>query len=409
MARIGFAWELGGAFGHATACVGLARALEARGHTAALMFRELHPLATLPGCAHYETFQAPVYLHPGEGMAQPVSYADILLGCGYREPASLKRLVAGWLNLLRQCKPDLVVADSAPTALLAARMLGLKRVAFGNGFAIPPRLAPLPAFRPDPNIDPRQVAASDACALANVNEVVAELGGVPLRALMEQFETHEDFLCTFPELDHYGSRPHSPYWGPRFNVDSGDDVRWPYGEGKRVLVYVRNETPQLDPLIDALVAQRCRVAAFIPRLDPARRERLRSAQRLVADRPMRLQPLLQACDLVVSEGGDLAAGALMSGVPQLVLPSQYEQSITGVRLAHLGSAMLLPPDASAADGSAALRRVLGEARFKSSAQAFARRYAAFSPAEQQRRIVLRIEEILAGPILSPTPSPGRAG
>jgi len=185
-------------------------------------------------------------------------------------------------------------------------------------------------------------------------------------------------------------------------------VNWSYGEGRRVLVYVRDVVPQLDALIDALVANRCRVAAFIPNLDPARRERLQSAQRIVAQRQMRLAPLLAQCDLFVSEGGNIATGALLSGVPQLLFPTQYEQLLTAARLEQLGSAVWVPPGSPPERTAMALRLMLQEPRFKASAQAFARRYPEFSPAEQRRRIVLRIDEILARPIISPTTRTGTA-
>ena len=404
MARIAFAWELGAAFGHATACAALAGALESRGHTSAFFFRELAQLASLPEAARHEAFQAPVSRLEPE--APPVSYADILLGCGYREPATLRGLLARWIELLDAWKPDVVVADSAPTALLAARILKVKRVAYGNGFAIPPRSSPLPPFGSGTATDPAQAAASDARALATVNAVLAERGAEPLEALARQFETDEDFLCTFPELDHYGSRPRAGYWGPRYSVDTGCDVAWPYGDGKRVALYLRDVVPQLDAVIDALVASGARVAAFIPGVDPARRARLRGAKRIVADAPMRLKPLLGNCDLFVSEGGNVAAGALMSGVPQLVCPTQYEQSITALRLEQVGSALWLAPGAGTRDASAALGRMLDDERFKANARGYARRYRSFSPAEQLRRIVLRIEQIASGPILSPTPKPG---
>lgn len=404
MARIAFAWELGAAFGHATACASLAGALEARGHTSAFFFRELAQLASLPEAARHEAFQAPVSRFEPE--APPVSYADILLGCGYREPATLRGLLARWIELLGTWKPDLIVADSAPTALLAARVLKVKRVAYGNGFAIPPRSSPLPPFRIDRAIDAGRIAASDSRALATVNAVLAERGAEPLEALAQQFETDEDFLCTFPDLDHYGTRPRAGYWGPRYNVETGSAVGWPYGEGKRVALYLRNEAPQLDAVIDAIAASGSRVAAFVPRLDAGRRARLRSAKRVVADAPMRLKPLLESCDLFVSEGGDTAAGALMSGVPQLVCPTQYEQSITALRLEQVGSALWLAPDARTRDASAALGRMLDDERFKANARAYASRYRSFSPAEQRRRIVLRIEQIASGPILSPTTKPG---
>jgi UDP:flavonoid glycosyltransferase YjiC (YdhE family) len=405
VARIAFAWELGAGYGHAKGCAALARALEANGHACAFMFREREAIATLAECGHYESFQAPV-APLGGGAATPLSFADILLACGYGDPSTLAGLVSGWRDLFTAWEPDLVVADSAPTALVAARLLGLKRVAFGNGFAIPPLLDPLPAFRHDRAIDPAELAASTARALANVNCVLAAQGAVPSASLAQQFETHEAFLCTFPELDHYDTRPRSAYWGPRFDLEGGDDARWPYGEGPRVLVSLRSVVPQLDALIDALVAQRCRVVAFIPGLEAARRARLRSAQRRVAERPVRLAPLLPSCDLVVSEGGDLAGGALMSAVPQLLLPTHYEQSVTALRIEQLGGGLRLAPDSGPEDLAGALRQLLREPRFRAAARQYASRYAAFSTAEQQRRIVLRIGQILAGPILSPTPTRG---
>ncbi len=405
MARIAIAWELGGEFGHAMACSALARALHARGHRIAFMFRELRQLSVLPDTAAYDVFQAPISMWEGQGAPVPVSYADILLGCGYDRATHLGGLLGGWLALLRRWKPDLVVCDFAPTALLAARLLQMRRVAYGNGFALPPRLAPLPAFRVDAPVAPEHVAASDARALASVNEALARVGSAPLARLADQFESDEDFLTTFPELDAYGNRPSTGYWGPRYSAETGASVHWPSGAGKRVLVYVKKDLPQLDALIGTLAASPYRVAAFIPELDAARTAALRGPRRVVSERPMRLAPLLAQCDLFVSQGGDVCAGALMSGVAQLVFPSQYEQSLVGRRVEQLGAGLWLAPKATPAQVQSSLQRILGVPRFIAAARAFAKRYPAYSPAEQQRRIVLRIEEILAKPSRWGAPQP----
>lgn len=419
MARIAFAWELGGEFGHAMACAALAHQLHARGHAIAFMFRELHQLAFLSDTSQYDIFQAPVSVSEGHGEPIPVSFADILVGCGYDTGRHLTGLLGGWLSLFGRWKPDLVLADFGPTALLAARVLGLRRVSYGNGFAIPPRLSPLPAFRFDETVAPGRIAQPDARALASANAALARFGGAPLQHLAQQFETDDDFLATFPELDSYGNRPASGYWGPRFSVDSGVAVQWPEGQGKRVLVYLKKTLPALDALIAALARGPHRVAAFIPELEPARRASLAGPGRIVSEHPMCLAPLLAECDLFVSQAGNVSVGTLMSGVPQLVFPSQYEQYVTARRLEQIGAGILLPPGAAAADVESALERALSDPSFANAAKAFARRYPSYSAAEQQRRIVVRMEEILArpsrwsalpppgaSPILSPTQGSG---
>ncbi len=406
MARIAFAWEHGGELGHAMACSALARVLRARGHHIAFIFRELQPLSLIPGTSAYEVFQAPVYPDEGRGAPIPVSYADTLPACGYGDARHVTGLLGRWLALLEGWKPDLLVADMSPTALLAARLLRLKRVAHGNGFAIPPRLSPLPAFRFDAAVAPERVAEADSRALEGANAALTHFGGAAMRHLAEQFETDEDFLFTFPELDSYGDRPQAGYWGPHFSADSGASVHWPAGSGKRVLVYVkRKNEPQLDGLIAALASAAHRVAAFIPGLDKRRLETLRGPRRIVSERPMRLAPLIKECDAFVSTGGNACTGTLMSGVPQLVFPTHYEQYLTARRVEQLGAGRWLPPQATPVEIATSLRSVLDEPAFAASARAYAQRYPAYSPAEQQRRIVLRIEEILATPSRWAAPQP----
>jgi UDP:flavonoid glycosyltransferase YjiC (YdhE family) len=394
MARIAFAWELGGSIGHALACAGLARALHARGHAIALMLRDLRPLALVPECDAYDVFQAPRNAREARDVGIPASYAEILLGCGYRDDDELAALVGGWRTLFGMWRPDLVIADFAPTALLAARSLDVRRATYGNGFFTPPRLTPLPAFRVDAPVDPERLRAADASALAGANAALARFGAAPMPTLAEMFAGDEDFLCTFPELDHYGSRPVSGYWGPRLRVDLGNEGRWPEGQGARVLVYVQKSTPHVDALIAALAEGPYRVLAYIPDIDDARRARLAARHRIVLERPVRLDSILKSCDLLVCHGGEIAGGALACGVPVLLMPSHYEQYLTARCIDALGCGGWLTHEATAGDVRLAVMALTSKAQFKAAARAYAARYPAYSPLEQRRRIVARVEDIL---------------
>ena len=399
MARIALAWELGRSYGHAVSCAGLARSLHARGHTIAFFFRELRQLDILPEAAAYDVFQAPWCRHEGMNESIPASFSDVLLGCGYRSAAELAGLLGGWRTLITQWRPHLVVTDYAPTALLAAQSLGVARATYGNGFFTPPRLDPLPPFRYDAPVDPAALARADALALAAVNSALARFGAKPLARLADMFVTDEDFLCTFPELDHYGTRPASGYWGPRMRLDMGADVAWPQGAGPRVFLYVQKYMPAMDALIDSLAAGPYRLLAFVPDLEPARRARLAGRGRVVLERPVRMDTVLRECDLLVCLGGEIAHGSLMRGVPVLFFPLHYEQYLTARRTEQLGAGVSMRLRAQRAEIDAALSAMTRDTRYRAAAQAFARRYPAYSPGEQRRRIVQRIEAIL-----SPSPT-----
>jgi UDP:flavonoid glycosyltransferase YjiC (YdhE family) len=81
-----------------------------------------------------------------------------------------------------------------------------------------------------------------------------------------------------------------------------------------------------------------------------------------------------------------------------MFPVHYEQYLTAIRIAQLGAGLALLPEATQPQVANALRLVLNEQRFKAAARAYAKRYPAYSPAEQQRRIVKRIEDILPAPV-----------
>jgi len=117
VSRILFAWELGGNLGHVMRMRTVARALRERGHDVSL-HKEPSPRSSAPDLPR-----------------EPASYPEILLHYGFADPAALTDGVRRWRSLYAQAAPDLIVFDHAPTALLAARGLGIPRVLLGTGFA----------------------------------------------------------------------------------------------------------------------------------------------------------------------------------------------------------------------------------------------------------------------------------
>jgi UDP:flavonoid glycosyltransferase YjiC (YdhE family) len=135
--------------------------------------------------------------------------------------------------------------------------------------------------------------------------------------------------------------------------------------------------------------------AFIPGLSAQHRALLEGPGRLVSDELVRVDRLLPGCDLVISHAGGIAPGTMLAGVPQLTLPQHYEQFLTARRIEQMGAGGWIGTGVGPDVAQKVLDTVLAQPRFREAAQAFAKRYRTFSADEQKRRIVKRIEDLLA--------------
>ena len=239
MASILYAWEFGANLGHVGAFMPLARSLRDEGH-------EVHWAVTQPASVgdflaaqNFACVAAPVVpelSRPGP----PLSYSDILLRFGYADAKALYGLVGAWIELMRLTGAQLVMADHAPTAVLAARILGLPVMLFSNGFTVPPRRSPLPNMRPWADVPQQVLVDLDAAALRNINVVLGRFGQAPLTHLANLFDVAEESLVSFPELDHYADRGPARYWGSLPSAGGGVRLEWPAGN-TRIFAYLRHE------------------------------------------------------------------------------------------------------------------------------------------------------------------------
>jgi hypothetical protein len=109
---------------------------------------------------------------------------------------------------LRAWHPAGLVADYAPTALLAARAAGLRRVTLGSGFSAFPAGEPMPSLRPHVAIERADLARRDTRLVTSVAQALdraAPRAPAPQRAA-ELFAADAHLVCTWPPFDPFGSR-----------------------------------------------------------------------------------------------------------------------------------------------------------------------------------------------------------
>ncbi|WBS00311.1 hypothetical protein OU994_18550 [Pseudoduganella sp. SL102] len=398
MAHIHLAWEIGGGLGHAGRLKTLARVLLARGHRVSLSLRDLgytqRVLADLP----VPRFQAPVWLHRTEGMPpNHASLAEILLAAGYLEVPGLAGLTAGWRALFDMLRPDLAVADYAPTALLAARTLHIPTASVGIGFYSPPADRALPCLRDWEGVAPQRLVRAEAHLLNVVNAVLEMHGAPELLHAARLLLGDAPLLCTWPEFDHYGRTAAEGEWiGPVTMPLGGTVPAWPPGTGPRVFAYLKHDHPAHGAVLQALVDEGCRVLCYLPEVAGGRPAPLASPAIAYSSQPVAIEAALHGAALCVCHAGDATVvQALLAGVPVLLLPMHLEQFLLARRVESWGGGIngaRVKPDG---DWHGAVRSLLDDDRFRAAAAAFAHRRGERTLLERAERVVDLFERQVA--------------
>ncbi len=393
MARVLCAWELGGGTGHLYRLAAVANGLRARGHEVVFALRDLARAAPILGGDHAGILQAPVWLHPST-LPPAANYAELLNRVGYLNAGPLATLTGAWARLLDAVAPDLLVADHAPTALLAARLAGLKRATVGTGFMIPPPVSPLPSIQPWQAFAPERLARAEAGVLDRVNRAVAALGGTPLSRLADIFEGCEPLLCTVAELDHYGPRAGARYIGPLVAPTRRDAVRWPKGDGPRVFVYYRARHAGFAALFDALGKLGARVVAVVDDADEAVIRRHAAPSVAITRDHLDLAAAAREARFAICHAGHGAVIELLrGGCPVLMLPVVVEQALLAHRAARAGLGVAVGARRPADEIATAVARMPEVPALAENARAFAARHAGHDPERAVGRVAERLEAL----------------
>lgn len=395
MAAVFYAWEFGTALGHIGTFLPVARELRTRGHAVHWAVAEPHQAARLLPREQFAWLAAPTFPeqrreHP------PLNYADILLRFGYANADDLFGLTVAWRELLRLTGARIVLADHAPTAILAARTLDIPVMLFGNGFFTPPPIAPTPNLRPWNAVPAERLQQTDALALANINAVLARFSRPALETVAGLFRVAEASLLTFPELDHYAQRGPAHYWGTLPAAVAEPPV-WPETPGLpglRVFAYLRTNGVHVEAAMQALRASGAAVLAYVPDATPDWLARQAAPNLRFAAAPVDLNATARDADALVTYASVATTTAfLLAGKPVLMLPGHLEQFLTAQRVVEMGAGVLQHPEQPPTELAALLARVLHDPVPRDNARAFARKYAQFDQAAVLGHLVRRIEAI----------------
>ena len=399
MASILYAWEFGANLGHVGAFMPLAKALRDDGHEVHWMVTQPSVVGNYLASEGFGWLAAPAVPEmPRQG--PPLTYADILLRFGYADPAALFGLTGAWREAMKLTGAKLILADHAPTALLAARSLQIPVMLFSNGFTAPPRCSPLPNMRPWTQMADETLRQLDLAALFSVNTVLARHQCPQLQFLAELFDVAEEALVTFPELDHYADRGPARYWGSLPSAGAGAFCEWPAsknsGPQARVFAYLRNECIHHEAALAALAALSYPCVIYFPDISPELKQRYAASHLLFLKQPADIEQMSREADVAVTYASLATTTAfLLKGKPLLLLPGHLEQFLVATRVVEMGAGILVNPEQAPGDLRGAVETLAGTTGYRDNAKAFATKYAAFDQSKVVNNLVGRIDSMLA--------------
>lgn len=394
MTRILFAWELGANFGHLTQMVPIARMLRQRGHEVLFAVKDVAIAHNLLGSDGFRFLQAPACGARRRTVSKPASFADILAEAGFDDVNILKGLVASWHHLFSIVHPDLLVAQYAPSAQLAARMAGLPCISIGTGFELPPDVAPFPCFRPWLKVSNNELLMRERGLLDTINESTASLGLPASDSLQQALKANISLLATLPELDHYPGRRGGHYIGPLCMLDDGDEWIWPIEDGKPCIFAYLRPFRGVSTVMEVLKKSGANVIAVIPGISEKDRTAFSGERLKISTQRLRISTILKRAQVVVSHGGHgMMAATMLAGVPTLAIPISVEQWLSTRNVERLGSGIGVDRSNISPQFESALNRLLVESVYREQAGALARKYSQYDQDVVIERLVKTIERL----------------
>jgi hypothetical protein len=325
-------WEIGEGLGHLPTLKAIAAGLQAQDWRVIFALRDIEGTRASLASFDVRILQAPHWANATAVKNPSFTYADILAANGFGTAADLRKLVEAWDNVFDDVKPDLLVAEHSPSALVAA-FGRIPAAIVGNGVLMAP--AHEAAF---PSLGH---AASGAVSQTAILNVIKE--ALPERApltLTEPFRGVFRGVYSFPQLDPYRDMRRDAQLGP---IEAMPPLT-PVPQKRNLFIYSAGDYVLIDELTAVMMELGPKASAYFRGSLGARSAILQSRGVTMFSVAPSLNEILPIASTVFSHAGSgLASAALAAGRPQILNPRHGEADMTAKLLEELGIAIVLNP------------------------------------------------------------------
>ncbi|MEM6780238.1 MAG: hypothetical protein AAF569_00070 [Pseudomonadota bacterium] len=382
--KILIAWELGKNFGHIIKIIEMAKPLYDRGAEIIFAVQDPGEFLKFKPDYPYTMLQAPfASIRP---IKSPIlTFTDDLRPCGYNNSSTMAGLIEAWRSLYDLVSPDILVTQSSPTALIAARDLNFPKVAFGTSYELPPLQTPMPLIPYWENVSEDILLKREQDVLSNVNEALKGFSIKLYDHFSDIYEVDAKFVCGFEELDHYPDRQENvKYYGTLFKTNAGASLKWNSKASKHIFAYLRPKEKSFKPVFSALceLPNNYDVIIAAPGIDPKLKEAYENNHVGIEDGPVKLDNIMSKCDLAVCHAGvGISSAFLLKGVPLMLFPGHIEQLMFGRAIGRLGAGRGAFGHVTTDKVHELINLLLNEEEFKEAAKSFAKKYKGYKPSK----------------------------
>lgn len=390
MASFLLTWEFGSGLGHMALLEPVARGLVERGHRVVLALKNFASANRIFSVLQVELLPTPASSGSIPNRHDPIStFPQLLHNVGFGNQEDLQTLASAWQTIYRLVQPNVLVCNFSPIAMVAARRLPLKIVTLGTGFESPAVCHPYPDWRPELKNDPNELLKHEQFVMDSANAVLDALGHRRLNQLSDLYrDVDETILLTYPEIDPFGERNGTDYFGT-WPDPRGKQPAWPKEGNMRAFVYLR-PLKGIENVLELLSNSGLSVILRIPGATESLRKKFKGSNLHWEDDFIDLQATLQQCDFGICHASHtMSAAMLHAGKPIFMLPPFLEQGLTAMKIAKRKAGIISTME-DPQHLRDSLERLMQESIYYESAQEFAKKY----PTERRReRVVEAVERI----------------
>jgi len=338
------AWQIGDGRGHITKLRIIGEALRSRGFSCSAALIDLEHVGELKHVvSSVKRVPRPPYFHHLRlegGHSPAATYGEFLGDLGFASRIIITKHLKHWRDLMVQEQPNIVIAEQAPTALLAARSLKILTVALGTTYTLPP-----PSLKRFPILLPEfsrcKWSEKDMCV--EINAAIEPFDLPPLAHLSELYRADLSLPLGIEMLDPYAAERLEKRLPPSIE-DIGNQQPWMQNR-EEIFVYLSTSNRFESGISEALARVQVPLRVYVAGADRNLAAKFRSRGICVEERPVRPKTIMRRSRIMFHSGshGTMCLG-IRGGIPQVTAPQQLEQLYNGRQLARKGGGYCIEPD-----------------------------------------------------------------